>query len=238
MSSATPTPAEEYLAHMSAGTTAPKAVLDYAARCVINPTPPRSASLPLRSSDAAVEVCWLADRMEFQPQVATAQFNEWKDIYTGCFGVHSAEENIKHHAETYCNKDQLNSTLVWLIDGKLAATAMVNPEDVQLGQPYWGVQPWITCVFVFEEFRGRGLVKVVIDTVAARVRDWGYQHLWLITQHLQEVYQRYGFKSIETVETYRHYYTVMRRDFGHEGKKALTEQDAKDAHRALHPERY
>lgn len=245
------TPSEEYLACMAAGTQPSKEAAAYAERCTINPIPPRQvAELPLCHSASSssgsssalapgsVTVHYLADRMDLQPTVARAQFAEWADVYIESFGIPTAEANVLHHAENYCKRDQLNTTLVFLVDGQLAATAMLLTEDVLLGQPYFGTTPWLTCVFVFEAFRGRGLLPIVVDSVAALCQAWGYHHVWLITQHLQQVYQKLGFRSIETVETYRHYYTVMRRDFGREAQPKLTEQDAKDAHKQLHPERY
>lgn len=202
--------------------------------------PPRAASRPLCHPSDPVQIHFLADHPEWIAPVAKACWGEWRDIYVDYYDIRTEDEAVVEIGRENTHRDQLNSTYVAVIDGQLAACAMLCTEDTPATFAYYGVKPWIACLFVFEAYRGRGLVQSLVDALSARCADWGFTHVWLITQHLQRVYQRMGFKSIETLEVYDHAYTVMRRDFERSGKptKTLTEQDAKEAHREIHPERY
>ncbi|MDO9333185.1 MAG: GNAT family N-acetyltransferase [Dehalococcoidales bacterium] len=209
---------------------------------MINPLPPRPSTLPLCDPSDPIQIAYLADHTQFVPAVVEAIWNEWKGIYVEYYSMRTLEQAIEEISRDQLNRDQLNSTYVVLIDGQLAGTAQLLTEDTPAGFHYHGTRPWLASLYIFPPFRGRGLVKVLVEALVRRCENWGFESCWLITQHLQQTYKKLAFRTIETCEVYAHEYTVMRRDFarGADGKPKpiLTEEDAQAAHKLLHPEQY
>lgn len=203
----------------------------------LNPLPPRSATTPLSQPGDEVQFAYLADRLDLVPEVSALIFKEWEQIFHDYYDLHTAEQVTEWmHAEVM-HRNRLGTCVVATINGELACSAQLCTEDTPVGHAYYGTTPWLTCVYTNEAFRGRGVATQLLQRLCALAEEWGYGQIWLITQHMQRVYAKYEFRSIETVEVFGAPYTVMRRDFPKNGGQSqrYTEEDAKKSHAIIHP---
>ena len=63
------------------------------------------------------------------------------------------------------------------------------------------IYPWLTNVYVDEKFRGQGISKILLNSVADNARALGLSKLYLYTKHTN-LYERYGWRFVEDVETF------------------------------------
>lgn len=200
-------------------------------RDLINPRPPRPATEPLSQPDDELQLHYLADRPDLTPQIAKHLWGEWGLYFRDWSGCPDEAAVVAYLDSHYSARDQLNSCWVGTIDGRFACTAQLCTDDVQVQHPYYGVKPWITCVYVAEEFRGRGIASKLIRRILRRFREYGYPHAWLITQHMQDAYAACGFRVIETLAAYGddHPFSVMRCDFDREFGEPIRKYTVEEA---------
>jgi len=173
------------------------------------PLPPLE---PLGPQDE-VQLNYLCDVPQFVPDVARVLFAEWPDVYTDYFDMQSLPAVEEQLREDYMKKDKLGLVLVASVNGKFACTGTLTTDDVPAGHPYHGVKPWLTCLYCVPEFRKRGIATRVFETIASLARRWGYRHIWLITEDMQALYKKHGWREIETLPVWApRVFTVMRRD--------------------------
>ena len=63
------------------------------------------------------------------------------------------------------------------------------------------VYPWLENVYVDEKFRGQGISRILLNSVADNARALGLSKLYLYTKHTN-LYERYGWRFVEDVETF------------------------------------
>lgn len=66
-----------------------------------------------------------------------------------------------------------------------------------------GDQSRMESVATLEEFRGKGLIGEVIQTIQKEVKSKGIGNFWVfpINEAVEKVYQRYGFQTVERLKT-------------------------------------
>ena len=57
-------------------------------------------------------------------------------------------------------------------------------------------------MFVDEKYRGRGIFKVLMNTVCENAKKLNINELYLYTSHL-DLYEKFGWEYIEDVKTFR-----------------------------------
>lgn len=130
--------------------------------------------------------------------VATSLYREWKDLYKLCnIDLELLKQNLRKQPT-----EQLPIQLVFYQGTQLVATLGLDIEPDIDGTTATLGQPWITSVYVFPEYRGRGLAKKLIGISINLITRMGYQELYLWTDNLTRVYQSMGFKLIESGREY------------------------------------
>ena len=66
----------------------------------------------------------------------------------------------------------------------------------------FAVFAWLLDVFVLQEHRGRGLGKLLMETIMSDEKLKGIKRWGLNTEDAHGLYQRYGFKNTERPEIY------------------------------------
>lgn len=66
-----------------------------------------------------------------------------------------------------------------------------------------GKQARMESVATLEKYRGKGLIGELIRHIQIEAVEKGYENLWVfpINEKIEKVYQKYGFKTIETLRT-------------------------------------
>ena len=102
-----------------------------------------------------------------------------------------------------------DQSFVLLVDDVPAGTAGFVRHDLD-ERP--DLSPWLAGVYVAPEFRGRDLVRLLIDAVEQAARDAGFRTLWLYTSTAERIYERAGWKTHELLDRPDRRTVLMRRD--------------------------
>lgn len=130
--------------------------------------------------------------------VAIALYQEWEDLYKLCnIDLELLKQGLQKQP-----KDQLPVQVVFYQGNSLIATLGLDIEPDIDGTVATPGQPWITSVYVFPEYRGKGLAKRLIEIAINLITRMGYQELYLWTDNLTKVYQSMGFELIESGRAY------------------------------------
>lgn len=135
-----------------------------------------------------IEIKSLEEVPKFHHQVAQIFHNEWGFHFSDEWNIHTLEEMI----------DDLlyftHLTYVALLDGQLVGTVAIYDEDLK---SHAHLRPWLTCLYVDEAYRGKGIAKRLVKFVLSKC-DCVY--LWCYTKQKRMMYARWGFDVIEEIK--------------------------------------
>jgi N-acetylglutamate synthase-like GNAT family acetyltransferase len=63
---------------------------------------------------------------------------------------------------------------------------------------------YLADVFIDEEYRGKGLGKWLVETIASHPSLQGLRRFVLVTRDAQELYRKFGFEEVADFPTYMH----------------------------------
>lgn len=101
----------------------------------------------------------------------------------------------KHLASLLQTKQLQNAEVLLLTEGKtlLAYCTLAQQDNVDAPQ----LTPWIGYVYTFPAFRGRGLIKALLNHAKNLACQSGAENLYISTKH-QGLYEKYGYTFLET----------------------------------------
>ncbi len=89
--------------------------------------------------------------------------------------------------------------LIALENGELLGSAGLArddlPQRVDLG-------PWLACVYVRPQARGRGLAEQLIEAICSTARERGHAHLYLHTHDRADYYAKRGWTLLEPFQAW------------------------------------
>lgn len=100
-------------------------------------------------------------------------------------------------------------SLVAVEDGRLLGGAALAKEDLP-GREALG--PWLACVFVTPQARGKGVAEALIEGVCERAQQQGVKRLYLHTQDRADYYAKRGWVVVEQFERWEKWQVLMARD--------------------------
>lgn len=105
------------------------------------------------------------------------------------------QEYMKHSF----NKDKLPITIV-AFNEKDEEVAMCNVtmHDLEVRPD---IYPYIANLYVQEEYRGNGLVKLLLTKALSEARKLGVQELYIFTKHCG-LYEKYGWEFVGEIDTF------------------------------------
>ena len=84
------------------------------------------------------------------------------------------------------------------IDGKVVGMVSVMKTDYY---PLPDIYPWISCLFVSEEVRGRGIAGKLISRANRYVKELGFEKSYIPTPY-EGLYERYGYRFVGNIVNY------------------------------------
>jgi predicted N-acetyltransferase YhbS len=153
----------------------------------------------------AVQIVFLVDYPEHLPKVAEWIFGEWGTASPG-LTLEKTEVNFRN----YLQRDALPLTLVALRDEKPVGTASLQPEDMTTRPE---LTPWLACVYVPLEERGKGIGSNVVAAAEGSARRLKIPALYLFTPDKEKFYSRLGWSLLEHTDYRNRNVVVMRKWF-------------------------
>lgn len=137
---------------------------------------------------------YLADNHFCAPLLSCELYHQWQDIlkYEGMSEV-SLHEELMQRAQ----KESLPLALVVFVNGKLAGSASLIPDDMDHGGMVPGgasfLTPWLADVLVFPEYRHLGIGNALVRRVELEACRLGYKSIYLYTVELVDMYLAMGW---------------------------------------------
>ena len=83
-------------------------------------------------------------------------------------------------------------------DGKIIGITSVMKEDYY---PLPELYPWVSCVFVDEEYRGQRVSGRLIDYANDYLRNLGFRKSYIPSEYVG-LYERYGYSYVKDIVNY------------------------------------
>jgi len=146
---------------------------------------------------------WLANNMHLCDTMA-----EW--LHTQ-FAYEFPDQSLADWQAEYAEgqTDGQWKCLIALDGDELLGGAALGREDLA-DRPELG--PWLACVFIRPQARGRGLAEALIEGICAHARETGIATLYLHTHDQQHYYAKRGWRVLERFDAWGKEQWLMARD--------------------------
>lgn len=139
-----------------------------------------------------MKIAYLADHPLHLPTLATWQYAE--------FGYLNPAMTIKDRTERLRLSLQRNALPITFIalsaSGRLLGSAGILPTTIT----HKHRTPWLSSVYVPDEFRGNGIASALSLHAIAEVARLGYDRLYLFTPRSEALYARIGWITFDRIE--------------------------------------
>lgn len=118
---------------------------------------------------------------------------EWSYEEWGQFFRSSKEDKISKMKKIIENDEEFPQIYVLKEDGVLVGSFTIKDKDLEGSD----LSPWIACVLVKKELRGKGYGRIVLENIK-KIIDEKYPKIYLFTS-LVGFYEKIGFEYIKDV---------------------------------------
>lgn len=88
--------------------------------------------------------------------------------------------------------------VVAVVHGRIVGMASLGKEDYY---PLPEIFPWVSSVFVTEEYRGMRISAKLIDFANAHARTLGFDRTYIPSEHVG-LYEKYGYRYVRDIVNY------------------------------------
>lgn len=107
------------------------------------------------------------------------------------------KEHLLRELETW-DHEEWESFFVAFSDEKIIGMISILKEDYY---PLPGISPWLSSIFVSENYRGQGICGQMIEYVNAYAREQGFQKTYIPSIHTG-LYEKYGYVYLRDIVNY------------------------------------
>jgi len=156
-----------------------------------------------RKTPDNISISRLCDAFSFAPILAAAHAQEWGHLY----------ENWNQSvalADFEGEKAGSDLPTTWVIH-QTSGTPIGSISLVKDDLPgFADLNPWLASLYVFPEFRGRGLGKLLVQQALGFLRQQNFPHAYLFTEDQVPFFSNFGFSIHGPAQANGHLVTIMK----------------------------
>ena len=95
------------------------------------------------------------------------------------------------------HENEMPITLIAHDERGVLGTASLKASDMEILQE---LTPWLSSVFVHQEYRGQGVAGALVAEVEKLARQQGYNKLFVFNPITQGVFEKLGWRVLQTVQ--------------------------------------
>ena len=110
-------------------------------------------------------------------------------------------EDVKEHALWMINNwvfTDWEAMIVAMVDGQIVGMTTIMKTDYY---PLPEIYPWISSVFVTEEYRGHRISEKLIDFANEYAKEIGFDRTYIPSEHIG-LYEKYGYHYLKDIVNY------------------------------------
>lgn len=110
-------------------------------------------------------------------------------------------EDVKEHALWMINNwvfTDWEAVIVAMVDGQIVGMTTIMKTDYY---PLLEIYPWISSVFVTEEYRGHRISEKLIDFANEYAKEIGFDRTYIPSEHIG-LYEKYGYHYLKDIVNY------------------------------------
>jgi N-acetylglutamate synthase-like GNAT family acetyltransferase len=139
-----------------------------------------------------MKIEYLSDYPLHLPTIAV-----WQQAQFGYLTPTATLEDRAERLRRSLQKEALPMAFIALsASGTLLGSAGILPTTIT----HKHLTPWLSSVYVPEDFRGRGIASALSQRAIAEAARLGFDRLYLFTPHNETLYARIGFRTFERIE--------------------------------------
>lgn len=119
-------------------------------------------------------------------------FNHWSR-----FNSLMSIENTEYKFSTLYTTDNLPIGLALVDNEEIIGFCVIKKENLK---KYPDIFPWLSDVMIFEEYRGYGYGKILIEEAEKFVKNFGFDTIYVWTDQVPEFYEKMGYTYKQKVE--------------------------------------
>lgn len=118
-----------------------------------------------------------------------------------CFVKNFSWEDVKEHTlemlRTWAFTDW-ETPFAAIVNGQIVGMAFIMKTDYY---PLPKIYPWVSCIFVTEEYRGYRISEKLIDFANEYAKKIGFDRTYIPTEHIG-LYEKYGYRYLKDIVNY------------------------------------
>lgn len=125
---------------------------------------------------------------------------DWADQLI-CFVENFSWKEVKNHIleilQAWAFTDW-ETPFVAILNGQIVGMAFIMKTDYY---PLPKIYPWVSCVFVTEDYRGNRISEKLINFANEYAKECGFARTYIPSEHIG-LYEKFGYKYLKDITNY------------------------------------
>jgi predicted N-acetyltransferase YhbS len=139
-----------------------------------------------------MEFVYLADHLNFLPQLADWHHAEW-----GYIRPADTAQARRKRLEAECGHLEIPTTIIAVEKGELLGSVMLLADDMDTHKE---LSPWLASLLVAPERRRQGIGAALVRRLLQEAGNLGIKRLYLYTPSEERFYRKLGWSVLERTE--------------------------------------
>ena len=109
------------------------------------------------------------------------------------------QEKVKNFMKAMLSKERVPQTYIATDGDNVFGMYQFGMDDLDVRPD---IYPWLENVYIDEKYRGNGICRLMMESVANSAKSIGLKEIYLYTKHVG-LYEKFGWKFIGEIETFK-----------------------------------